>query len=254
MITSSHNPKVSLVSQLLTSKKKRLDAQRFVVDTKHVLRHMLRHSHSAIDYVLYSNPDPDLHKLITEHDISNFQVVPSVLNHIRDVNHSIGYVAVASCPKPLSFPDTPCSLALAVLNINNPSNLGTILRNATAFGCDRVYLVGHCCDIGHPECVRGSAGHMLSVPVYELSFSQLPDIMSLFYSIKVDAHDTPSSIFPAADHTLLVLGSEQGFPDHMPSCDTHYTIPMHLDCNSLNIGVASGIVLHEAKKGILPNT
>lgn len=69
--------------------------------------------------------------------------------------------AEAPCGRPACFrePDTrPCRHVLVMENIQDPSNMGNVLRTAEALGVRHLALVGTCCDVYAPKVLRGSMG------------------------------------------------------------------------------------------------
>ena len=244
MISSKDNPKLKLAQQLLRYKKKRNDLQRFVCDSKEACGHILRYYPQSIDYVLVEEKAASFlqgYKALDSEKVLMLQA--GLLSQVSDLKQSFGLMLVCHMPKQ-SLTDT--TFAMALMDINNPSNLGAIIRSCYAFDCKRLYLIGHCCDVYHPESVRASAGHLFDCDFMSLPVSELPSLFKQFNALTLKA-DAPQAIsqYSFDQPTVFVMGSEQGFPDnpHLNAIPS-LSIPMVAGCDSLNVGVAASIALY----------
>ena len=139
---------------------------------------------------------------------------------------------------------------LACERIQDPSNLGTILRTAEALGIEGVILSPDCCDFFSPKVVRGSMGAVFRVPSYtpdnfsayiaQLSAQGIPT----FASSPRDADDVTSIVF---DGGVMLVGNEgSGLSDEaVAACTRKVTIPMRGRAESLNAAAAAAILLWE---------
>jgi TrmH family RNA methyltransferase len=143
----------------------------------------------------------------------------------------------------------PCWVALH--RVRDPGNLGTIVRTADAAGCGAVILVGECCDPYSVEAVRATMGSIFAVPLItasEAEFSAWRDgwpgsVVGTLLSATMD-HRTAAYAKPA----LVLMGNEQqGLPPQMAAlCDLNVKIPMRGRADSLNLAVATGIMIYAA--------
>lgn len=140
------------------------------------------------------------------------------------------------------------SLVLAACGISNHDNLGSIFRNAAAFGVDKILLDPTCCHPLYRKAIRVSVGSALTVP-FELDvdiMSMIEDYAKLDYSIyglsphgaqMIDALET-------SNKTLLLLGTEgEGLPTEIMSQIKTAKISQSDGIDSLNVATASGIAL-----------
>lgn len=146
------------------------------------------------------------------------------------------------------------ALVVALAGIANHDNIGSIFRNAAAFGADAVLLDPTCCDPLYRKAIRVSVGAVLKVPfavsdsldamVEELAANGF-DILALSPRGTADiASVTPPS------RTALLLGSEgPGLPDALLQRLTSVRIAMSPDFDSLNVAAASAIALHRLWRG-----
>lgn len=141
-------------------------------------------------------------------------------------------------------------------NIQDPSNLGTILRTAEALGIDNVVLTEDCCDIYSPKVLRGSMGAVFRLPI--CFSSNVYEIIKYLKSNNIVVYATvPSKL--ATDVTSInfgkpcavVIGNEgNGLKEEtIAICDEKITIPMLGRAESLNVSIASGIIMWEMMRG-----
>jgi len=137
---------------------------------------------------------------------------------------------------------------LLIDQVHHPGNLGTIIRNGVAFGVDTV--VAHASvDVYNPKVVQASQGMLFHVNILKKPLREyIVDIKVQGYQIiGTDVRGgVPLHIVRAARKHALLLGSEgEGVgTDLLSMCDTKVHIPMKPACESLNVGVAAGIILY----------
>ena len=143
---------------------------------------------------------------------------------------------------------------LAIEAIQNPGNLGTVLRTCDATGVDGLILLPPSTDPYDPAAVKASMGAVFTVPIYSITYTQLVTLLSDNNHIKVlgtsDKASQSAFSFPYPDHSLLLIGSErEGLSSELSAlCDEMLCIPMVGACDSLNLSVATGIILYEIFK------
>jgi len=143
------------------------------------------------------------------------------------------------------------SFWLALESIQNPGNLGTILRTCDAVGVSGLILLDESTDPYDPAAVKASMGSIFTVPHFRADFSNFEaflhrstDLMVIGTSDKA-ASSAFEVTFPST--ILLLLGSErQGLSDQYVSlCSQMLRIPMEGVCDSLNISIAAGVLLYQ---------
>lgn len=137
--------------------------------------------------------------------------------------------------------------------IEKPGNLGTILRSADGAGADAVIVCDAVTDIFNPNVVRSSTGVLFSVPVV-VSDSKTVHAWLRKKGIKI-VSTTPDTdnIYTKVDLTgpiAIVMGSEQyGLTDFwLKDCDIPVRIPMNGLADSLNVAMATGLMVYEAAR------
>jgi len=137
--------------------------------------------------------------------------------------------------------------------ITNVDNMGALFRNAAAFGADAVILDPQCCDPLYRKAIRVSMGHALSVP-YAVSASWLDDLRRLkqewnigLIAAELVEQARPAWAMPRPARAAIIVGSEgHGLAaTTLEACDAICAIPMRGEVPSLNVAVASAVLLYE---------
>jgi RNA methyltransferase, TrmH family len=146
----------------------------------------------------------------------------------------------------------PCWVALQA--VRDPGNLGTIVRTADAAGCGGVILVGDCCDPFSVEAVRATMGSIFATPIYRATVPEFLAWRALWPGSVVGTLLSATTDYRAADYvrpSLILMGNEQaGLPPELAkACDVAVKIPMRGRADSLNLSVATGIMIYAATDG-----
>ena len=146
---------------------------------------------------------------------------------------------------------TPLILVLA--GIQDPGNVGTILRSAEAFGADGVICLPGTVSVWNPKAVRASAGSVFRVPVLnvneEEAFTELREAGIRLLTTTVQGAQ-PADLADLAGPVAMVIGNEgNGVPLELAAkTDGAVTIPCPGPVESLNAGVAASVLLYEAAR------
>jgi TrmH family RNA methyltransferase len=139
---------------------------------------------------------------------------------------------------------------IALDGVRDPGNLGTILRTADSTGAGGVVLLGESCDPFSVEAVRASMGSLFAVPLARASFEELLRFKNARGTSLIGASLKGTSLdseLPAPPRAILLMGNEQsGLPAHMEAaCDLLVRIPMRGRADSLNLAVATAVMLYD---------
>jgi RNA methyltransferase, TrmH family len=134
-------------------------------------------------------------------------------------------------------------VCLALWGVNDPGNVGTVLRSALAFGAGSVALGPGTADPYGPKAVRASMGALFDVPVVRVRDpTDLPG-----RRIALVAHGGQPLSAPDGDVTLVVGAERDGLPDDVvAACDEVATIPVRAE--SLNAAMAATVALYECNR------
>jgi TrmH family RNA methyltransferase len=262
MITSHQNPLIKKVKRLRQKKYRRQEKAYFVEGLRVVLTAV---EHSApIQTILYA---PDLLtsdialQMIAEQEkvgVTCVAVSGDVFSVVSNRENPTGLGAVIESSNAWDNLDslavqTP-DLWLALVEIGDPGNLGTILRTADAFGVSGVVLVGSAVDPFHPTAVKASMGTLFTLPIVQVD--HIRDVLEWANHNKIQTIATSAKAQQSIRETavrrpaLLLLGSEgEGLPpDILAAANLRVTIPMTGTTTSLNLAIAAGILMYELSK------
>lgn len=145
---------------------------------------------------------------------------------------------------------------LALEEVRDPGNLGSIIRTVDAVGAKGVILVGPCCDPYSHECVRATMGSIFAVPLTRMDRAGFADLASSWPGDVVGTHLEASEDFRRVrplGPALLVMGSEgPGMSEEVrAACTRLVRIPMAGRLDSLNLAVATGLCLYQLRSEAL---
>ena len=241
-ITSRKNPYLQQVKKLLSSRKEREAAGLFVADGTKLLQEAVRFW-PGLDTVILSD---GVQAEVPEH-VRVLRVPGDVMESISPMAAPQGAVFVCRLPEKTEF--APQAPMLLLDGIQDPGNLGTILRTADALGV-RVALLEGCADPYSHKVVRASMGAVFRAPVVQTTWeSAEPALRLAGIPIAVTALSDSSVDIRTAGlgKMAVVIGSEgQGVrPEILRSADARLIVPMQAHCESLNAAIAAAIVAWE---------
>lgn len=150
-----------------------------------------------------------------------------------------------------SLAPAAASCFVALHRVRDPGNLGTIVRTADAAGCGAVILVGDCCDPFSVEAVRATMGSIFAVPIVKATEAEFAgwratwpgSVVGTLLTATVD-HRQATYAKPA----MILMGNEQQglTPEMAALCDVNVKIPMRGRADSLNLSVATGVMIYAA--------
>ncbi|MEX6508526.1 TrmH family RNA methyltransferase [Jiella sp. M17.18] len=149
------------------------------------------------------------------------------------------------------------AVAVVLDRVRDPGNLGTVLRTADAAGASGVVLVGDTVDPFSLETVRATMGSIFAVPIARAKEAEFLTWRSRIKGLVVGTHMRGETDYRAPDYgaqpVLLMMGNEQaGLSDALAeTCDVLVRIPQAGRADSLNLAVATGVMLFEARRGVL---
>lgn len=147
---------------------------------------------------------------------------------------------------------------VALDRVRDPGNLGTIIRTVDAVGARGVILVGDTTDPFSLETVRATMGSLFSVPLARAREDEFLAWRKGNAARLVGTHLEGAVDYRSVDYTgdpvVLVMGNEQqGLPPSLAeACDTLVRIPQEGKADSLNLSIATGVMLYEIRRKALP--
>jgi TrmH family RNA methyltransferase len=240
-ISSMQNPQIKLIRSL-TEKKARREHGLFVAEGMHVLERAL--SLGWRPETLVATKQPHLWD-----DVKPLIVSDKLMGELSSQNNPLGLLATFR----QRFQPHPGKDGtwLALEEIRDPGNLGTIIRTADAAGAAGIILVGDCCDPYGPDCVRATTGSIFAVPLARMPRRQFAEFALGWLGESVGAVMDSKADFRRSYRSpvLIVLGSEsRGLSaDVAMACSTKVSIPMRAGVESLNVATAAALMLYETR-------
>lgn len=141
---------------------------------------------------------------------------------------------------------------LALEEIRDPGNLGTIIRTADAVGCAGVILVGMTCDPYSLEAIRATMGSIFAVPIVKTDRAAFLDLQKAWHGDVIGTHLDAREDFRSADYKgphLIVMGGEgPGLSSSAAAlCTKLVKIPMAGKLDSLNLAIATALTLYQVR-------
>ena len=244
-ITSRKNPLLQQVKKLLSSKKAREEAGLFAADGTKLLEEAVKY-YAGLDTVILSDGVqanvPDAVRVI--------RVPGDVMESISPMSSPQGALFLCRLPEKKDFSPVPGMLLLD--GIQDPGNIGTILRTADALDIPVVLLEG-CADPYSHKVVRASMGAVFRTDVMISDWETVKKACGeTNIPVAVTALSTRAKDLRQAElkKMAVVIGSEgQGVrKEILESADAELIIPMNAHCESLNAAVAATIVMWQMKQ------
>lgn len=257
MITSFSNPLVKRIKQLRQKKQRQAEGIFFAEGLRVVLSAL---EHDAPVETLIVAPEllqsEAALQAVERHERRGravVQIAAAIFQSLSERDNPTGLGALLTIPHTRLDQLTihPHSSFVLLDRVSDPGNLGTVLRSIDAAGAAGLILTGDSTDPYHPTAIKASMGTLFSIPLVQLTdfapvwaWAQANHVYTIATSAKAQQvyWDAPYQ-FPA----LLLMGNEQmGLEkDVVDAAAIRVTIPMHGTASSLNLGVATSLLLYE---------
>lgn len=242
-LTSRKNPVIRQLRALGRERSARAEAGFFVGDGEKLLREAIQCG-AEIDTILWSETP----SMEVPHSAHQYTAPAELVEYVSALSHSPGPVfTVRMQPKPL--PEV-MRRVIVLETVQDPGNVGTVLRTANALGMDAVLLTGSCADLYSPKTVRSTMGAIFRMPVLECSLKEMKALLEkhalpLYGAALSDSARDLRTM--ALDRAAVAIGSEgQGLSRALLEvCDGEIIIPMRPESESLNAAVAASVVMWE---------
>ena len=244
-ITSRKNPLLQQVKKLLSSRKAREEAGLFAADGTKLLREAVKYFPGLDTVILSEGVEADVPE-----QVRLIRVPGDVMESVSPMQSPQGALFLCRLPEKKKFSPVPGMLLLD--GIQDPGNLGTILRTADALDIPVALLEG-CADPYSHKVVRASMGAVFRTSVIQTDWETVKQTCAdANISIGVTALSDRAKDLRQADLQTMavVIGSEgQGVrKEILEAADAQLIIPMNPHCESLNAAVAATIVMWQMKQ------
>ncbi len=253
MITSRDNATIKAVKRLLEKSKYRRKAEQFVCEGVRLCRDGVVSGQKPLACLYTAEAKEkytaDLEEICAA-AINSVEVEKTVFDSISDTVSPQGVLCVYEILDKTVLLDTISNQGsyIALENIQDPSNMGTILRTAEAFGIDGVILSENCCDIYSPKVLRGSMGAIFRLPIgFMPSFTDSIKALTAkgihtYAATPHNACDIRKVDFSSGG--IILVGNEgNGLTEQsVHACEMSITIPMKGRAESLNAATAVAVL------------
>ena len=245
-ITSRQNPLMTHLRKLASSRSYRKKSGEYLCDGTKLLAEALKWG-AEVKTAVFSEgvdipPLPD--------GVRAVRVSEELMRSVSPMETPQGALFTVALPE-VQLPETLSGKHYLVLDgVQDPGNVGTILRTADAFDCDGVFLVNACADLYNPKTARATMGAIFRRAAYTVTAEEL---FALLRKSGVPLYGTAlrDDTVPLAEANLaraaVAIGSEgRGLSQQvLDECAKTLKIPMNPRCESLNAAIAATVVLWE---------
>ena len=245
-ITSRQNPLMTHLRKLASSRSYRKKSGEYLCDGTKLLAEALKWG-AEVKTAVFSEgvdipPLPD--------GVRAVRVSEELMRSVSPMETPQGALFTVALPE-VQLPETLSGKHYLVLDgVQDPGNVGTILRTADAFDCDGVFLVNACADLYTPKTARATMGAIFRREAYTVTAEEL---FALLRKSGVPLYGTAlrDDTVPLAEANLaraaVAIGSEgRGLSQQvLDECAKTLKIPMNPRCESLNAAIAATVVLWE---------
>lgn len=259
IITSKDNPTVKLYQRLSSSKKERLQYGLFVLEGQRIVEDALREESGITQLILTQKAQERFGEELLQADLRSTRtiVISNELgNRIASTDTTQGVFAMCRIPVQRRVRDIVHSGGryIVLFGLQDPGNVGMIIRTADALGIDGVILSG-CCDLYSPKVIRSTMGSVFRMDTAiendaDALFSELDEAGAVTSAAVIDKDAVLVTECGFEGTQAVFIGNEgNGLPqDIAQRCTRRITIPMQGNINSLNAAMAAGILMWELRK------
>lgn len=257
IITSKDNPAVKLYRKLSESKKERSAYNMFVLEGLRIVMDALKEN-SGLKYLIITQQAFErFESEISQADLNNTRLIVisnELGNKIAQTEKTQGVFAVCSIPPAKKLNLDSDGKYIILHRVQDPGNMGMIIRTADALGIDGI-ITSECCDLYNPKVIRSTMGSVFRMKIYnepdtDIIFSELSEKNIKSFASVIDTNAVSINNISLKGGCAVFIGNEgNGLPEEVSEkCSFRITIPMHGTINSLNAGMACGILMWEMKR------
>ena len=238
LYSSVNNPKIKELKKL-KSKKYRDLTNTFLIESEHLIKEAYNLGYLKCIYIL-EGTNYDI-------DVETNYVTKEVLKYLSDLE-SPNIIGVAK-----KIPELPIGNKIVILdNIQDPGNLGTIIRSSVAFNIDTIVLSNNTVDLYNDKVIRASEGMIFKINIVRKDIKTFLENIKkdyYIYGTKVNGGINLKNIEKRKKFAIIMGNEGNGMSYRLDSlCDSFIYIDMNSSCESLNVGVATSIILYELDK------
>lgn len=259
LISSKDNPTVKQAHKLLGSAHERKSKRMYIIEGQRLCGDALI-SGAAIETLFFTEEaqarSADLIECLAAEAKNTVMLTQELFEKVSDTKTPQGICCVCKMPEDNAVEIKQDGRYIALENISDPSNMGTILRTAEALGFDGAIISTDSCDVYNPKVLRGSMGAVFRLPVFHTD--DFPKFMQECkgrgmrpIAAVPDRNAVNITSVRFFKGVLMCIGNEGAglTEDTIRSCGEKVTIPMTGRAESLNASISAAILMWEMSRG-----
>lgn len=237
MINSLENDKVKYWNKLKMKKYRDME-DLFLIEGDHLLQDAL--NKKLVKEIISSN------EIYKEDNIPFYLVSDNVLKKLSNQDSGTNVIAVCYKLKTKEIEGNVCLLD----NIQDPGNLGTIIRSCVAFNIDTLVCSLDTVDIYNEKVIRASEGNIFNLNVIKTDLEEILKELKkknyYIYSTDVSIGTKINKVLPKSNYAIIMGNEGQGVKENIKKlADEFLNIPLKSTVESLNVAVATSIILYD---------
>ncbi|MBR3229476.1 MAG: RNA methyltransferase [Bacilli bacterium] len=235
LYTSINNEKIKKLKKL-KEKKYRDEEDMFLVEGKHLTTEAYNNGY-LLELLVPENSDYKL-------DVKTNEISKNIIKYLSDLKTSAGIFGICK-KKKMKLKE---GKILVLDSVQDPGNIGTIIRSSVAFNVDTIVINEKCADIYSDKVIRASQGMIFSSNIIKENLKEFIKKIKKTHKIYVTKVDggKPLKDIEKLKNFVIIMGSEGSgvSKELLNTADEYLYIPMNKKCESLNVAVATSIILY----------
>ena len=245
IITSLENKKIKYINKL-KNKKFRDEEGIFVIETKHLVEEAYKSGFLTELYLVDTNIESNI---LEDDKINKYQITKEIMNKISSLESPSNFLGLVKKLPTLNYGNR----LLILDNIQDPGNLGTIIRSAVAFNLDTLILSNDCVDLYNDKTIRSSEGMLFKLNILRKDLNtfltELKNNNYTIYGTDVINGSIVGEIKFPKKYAIIIGNEGKGLKSTLKNLvDQNIYIPMSFNAESLNAGIAASIIMYEMSK------
>ncbi|MDX8342086.1 RNA methyltransferase [Rossellomorea sp. YZS02] len=249
-IQSSKNPVVKQWKKLLTKKERDL-TRTYIIEGFHLVEEALKQEDTVLEIILVEGVD--IPQKWNVDSVSITMVSDEIGKVLSDTETSQGIFAICKQKEDEHIIDQAATLML-LDGLQDPGNIGTIIRTADAAGIDLVVLGKGTVDPYNPKVLRSAQGSHFHIPIVR---KDLHEVIPMLKERNIPVYGTAlengleyTTVKPHSSYALIMGNEGNGMSkDLLSETDQNLYIPIYGKSESLNVAIAAGVLLYYFKNG-----
>lgn len=250
-VTSSGNNTYKLLRKIVRSASQRQREGLYLLEGFNLVNEAIMSSQAVSKIIVNTDGIPKLHELNISQDTEVVYLDDSLFRSVSDTVSSQGIIALMKM-REYDLLKIKHNKILIIDKVQDPGNVGTLIRSADAFGFDLVLVTKGSCDIYNPKTVRSTMGSLLHIPVIkDLTYEEIYQFL-IKNNIKIYATNLSEKSVAINEVRIstpfsIIIGNESKGVDQfwLNIADEHVIIPMQGKVESLNAGIAGSIAMYQ---------